>query len=648
MEKFYFYILFFFLNFYAFLEAKPPNLTPLDTYSKIEEILSAHATYHTLNEELIKRSLNNFLQEMDPSYTYFIDSEIVKWNHPTQPYLKQILKAYQKKDFSPFEELHQVMVKAITRRRALEKDLLQVPINKAVGSEEFKNSEWAKNSDELKKKILQLQDLQIKSIQKVLDKDVVDQEAKKNLLQRLQKKRLYREEELMPKDPVEKKQLILSYILKSVSSALDSHTNYFTPKEASQFMIQVQQRLFGVGAQLRDDFDGFTIVHIVENSPISQSSEVTIDDKIIAIDHEPVVGMDLTEVVELIRGPENTEVNLTLLRKTENKTYTITAIRKEIVLKESRLQTTYEPFGDGVIGVLKLFSFYQDPKYSSSQDLSEAIELLKKEHHLKGIILDLRNNTGGLLPQAVSVCGLFMKKGVVVSIKDNKGLIQRLRNTSNQPAWDGPLMILVDKTSASAAEIVAQTLQEYGRALIVGDAQTYGKGTFQTFTLDSLHQGKINPKGEYKVTRGKYYTPTGRTPQLTGVFSDITVPGLFSNMEIGESFSKFPLEPDQISPSFDDDLSDIPLDYRQQALYFYKYDLQPIVETYKPYLEILKKNSKNRILLNSNYQAFLEKIEKKDFYNATLSGQSDPQLREGIDIMKDLLLLMQAPPAKAA
>ncbi len=213
---------------------------------------------------------------------------------------------------------------------------------------------------------------------------------------------------------------------------------------------------------------------------------------------------------------------------------------------------------------MHLFSFYQDSNSSSASDLAAAIENLKKEHNLKGIILDLRNNAGGLLPQAVSVTGLFISKGVVVSVKDNTGQVQHLRNVENRKVWDGPLIVLTARTSASAAEIVAQTLQDYGRAIVIGDPETFGKGTFQTFTLESANFGKVNPKGEYKVTRGRYYTVSGKSPQLVGVKADIVVPGIFSEMEIGEKYSKFPVETDEIPPNFDDNLSDVPAIHRSQ------------------------------------------------------------------------------------
>ncbi len=617
------------------LLGKPPELTPKDTRVKVEEILKAHATYHTLNQELIKRSFENFLHEIDPSFSYLLESEVLKWTSPSEELLTRTLEAYKKDDFSIFEEIHQGIVKAIERRRELEKNLVNIPPPSDVDSIEFKDMTWAKTVKELENRIIRIKGLQLKTAEKVLDK-----ETKETFLLRLDKRRITKEDELMA--PSHRKQLVLSNALKAISSALDSQTAYFTPSEANQFMIQVQQRLFGIGAQLRDDLNGFSVIRILENSPLSQNNKVQIGDKIVAVNHEPVIGLDITEAVELIRGPQGTPVTLTFLRKKEiEEKFDLEIVRGEIVLKDSRLEKSYEPFGNGAIGIVKLYSFYQDPTYSSSSDLLEAIQQLQKEHALKGVILDLRNNAGGLLPQAVSVAGLFMKKGVVVSVKDNTGFVQKLRNVESKTGWDGPLIILTNKTSASAAEIVAQTLQEYGRALIVGDEQTFGKGTFQTFTLETSHYGKVNPKGEFKVTRGRYYTVSGKSPQLVGVSADIVVPSLFSDMEIGEKYSKYPLETDQITASFEDDLSDIPMLHRQQVVKYYKSDLQPIVTTYKPYLETLKKNSSERLKLNLNFQNFLQAISKKEFSSLPSFGQNDLQLQEGLNVMKDLLLLQQ-------
>lgn len=611
-------IRFFLLFLPLFLGAKASGLTPHNACIKIDEILQAHATHHTLNQELIARAFTNFLHEFDPNYCYLIESEVVEWISPSEELLDLTLKELRKKQFTTFEKMHAVCLQSIERRRRFEESLkAQIPPND-VEHEEFKDMSWAKTEEELITRLSRIQGLQMKTASRLLSP--IEQEQ---FQKRLEKRRLNREEALLSEKTDHS---LLTYALKAIASALDSQTSYFTPSEANQLMMQVQKRLFGIGAQLTDSLNGLTIVQILEDSPLSKLPEVEIGDRIIAVNQEPVIGLDITDAVELIRGPEGTPVTLTLLRQETQ--FDVKIIRGAIVLKESRFETTLEPFGRGMIALLKLHSFYQDQQSSSTSDLQQEIEKLKKQYLLKGIILDLRNNTGGLLPQAVSVAGLFMDKGVVVSIKDNTGFIQRLRNLESSPAWRGPLIILTNKLSASASEIVAQTLQEYGRALTVGDQETFGKGTFQTFTLESANYGKVNTQGEYKVTRGCYYTVSGKTPQKIGLCPQIIVPGYFAEIEIGERFAKYPLEPDEIPPCFDDDLSDMPLMHRHQISKLYKNQLQPIMTTYQPFLPQLGTNAAYRIEHNSNNKLNQEEV--------------DLQQQEAVNIMKDLLFLMGA------
>ncbi len=487
-----------------------------------------------------------------------------------------------------------------------------------------------------------IKSLQIEAIAKL------NGELKDKAMQRIQKHQGKTEDAFLETDPAKKEFLMLSNILKAFASSLDTHTVYFTPDEATQFMMAVQQRLFGIGAQLRDDINGLTIVKIIEGGPASKNENIKLKDRIIAVNHEPIVGMDITDAVELIRGPENTPVVLTVIRDIEGKEekLDITIIRGEVVLKETRFETSYEPFGDGVIAYIRLFSFYQDPEFSSSEDIKNEIEKLKKEKNVEGIILDLRNNTGGLLSQAIGVSGLFITKGVVAAIKDNTGQVQYLRDLDGVTYWSGPLIILVNRASASASEIVAQSLQDYGRAIIVGDDHTYGKGSFQTFTLISDKAGDVNPEGEYKVTRGRYYTVSGKTPQLNGVQSDIVVPGALSFVDIGEKFNKYPLANDSIKENFDDDLSDVPVLERSKIRSLYRFNLQKKLKIYTPYMTILKANSAFRLEHNKNYQAFLAELKKEEPSEEEAEekfGQNDLQLTEAYNIMKDLILLQNHP-----
>lgn len=626
-------------------EAKQAQLTPSIVAAKINEIMKAHATYHELTPELVKRALENYIDELDPNKTYFIESDISQWIEPSNALLEQVLSEFNQKKFTVFEQIQDKMVEAVHRHQALEKQINIDDLPKHVNPKEFKDMKWTQTEEELLTRLGRIKALQIEASQKL------DSELKDKALQRIEKHRTKREEEVLTTDPSQRNRLIFTNVLKAVASALDAHTAYFTPDEAAQFMISVQQRLFGIGAQLRDDLNGFTVVKIIEGGPAALGKQLKVKDRIIAVNGEPVVGMDIIHAVDLIRGKETTPVTLTVIREvkegeaTKDEKLDIIVYRGEVVLKETRYEVSYQPFGDGIIGYIRLFSFYQDPESSSAGDITKAIHQLQLDHKLKGLILDLRYNTGGMLSQAVEVTGLFITKGVVVSIKDSSGTIQHLRDLDGKTIWDGPLEILVNRASASASEIVAQALQDYGRALIIGDDHTFGKGTFQTFTLNASQESDVNPEGEYKVTRGKYYTVSGKTPQLKGVHSDVVMEGPLSEMEIGEQFEKYPLQNDNIRENFDDDLSDIPFTQRNKIRILYKFDLQPRLTTYLPYIDLLKTNSAYRVLHSKNYQKFLKELKKEDRLESEeiefgQFGQEDLQLIEAYNIMKDLIELL--------
>ncbi len=627
-------------------EGKLPELTPAIVTTKLNEIMKAHASHKKLSPIIIERTLNNYLELLDPNKSYFIEADISQWLHPSDELLSQILQDYNRNNFREFEQIHQVMKQCIQRRHELEKNIDTENLPKHVNPEEFKDMKWTANEEELLSRLNRIKALQIEASEKLAE------DQKDKTMKRIQKRQAKFEEDILSLEPTEHEHFLLSNILKATASSLDTHTAYFTPDEASQFMIHVQQRLFGIGAQLRDDLNGFSIIKIIEGGPAAENKELKVKDRIIAVNGEPVVGLDILDAVELIRGEKDTPVTLTVIRETpENDNNTkedkldVTIKRGEVVLKETRYESSYEPFGDGVIAYLRLYSFYQDPESSSASDLARELEKIKKDHHVKGVILDLRYNSGGLLSQAVEVTGLFITKGIVVSIKDDAGKVQHLRALEGQSVWKGPLIVLVNRASASASEIVAGSLQDYGCGIIVGDDHTFGKGSFQTFTLNATTtQGNnVNSQGEYKVTRGRYYTVSGRTPQLTGVNSDIIIPGTLTETEVGEQFAKYPLENDHIKPNFKDDLSDIPFYQRDQIRMLY-YDLQPKLSVYQPYLEQLRKNTAYRIEKNQNYQNFLKEIKKKEIVEDEESeefGQNDLQLTEANNVMKDLILLMQ-------
>lgn len=627
-----------------FAETKLPELTPQLVNAKMQEIMKAHASYKMLNRQLILRTLHNYLEELDPYKTYFIESDIQEWLTPSDALLDQILSEYNANNFSAFSRIQEIMVQAIQRRHMLEKQIDYKALPTHVSPKEFKDMTWLKTEEELLTRLIRIRALQVETSAKLND------ELKEKALQRIFKRQTSFEEDFLTNDPILRERLMLTNVLKSTASSLDAHTAYLTPDEAAQFMINVQQRLSGIGAQLRDDLDGFTIIKIIEGSPAALGKELKVKDRVIAVDGEPVVGMDIIEAVELIRGEENTPVTLTVIREMKEEQSTgeekrnIVIKRSAVVLKETRYESSFEPFGDGVIGYLRLYSFYQDAESSSAGDLLNEIKKLEQEHRLKGIILDLRYNTGGLLSQAVDVAGLFITKGIVVTVKDDTGAVQHLRDLNGKKAWDGPVVVLVNRASASASEIVAQALQDYGCAVIVGDDHTYGKGSFQTFTLTTGKGTSVNSQGEYKVTRGRYYTVSGKTPQLTGVLADVVVPGALSESDVGEVFADYPLENDRIKENYDDDLADVPFMQREKVRALYKFNLQKKSSLYNEFFDLLRNNSKERVAKNKNYQTFLKDLKKQDNDIEETEegyGQNDLQLSETYNVMKDLIFVMQ-------
>jgi carboxyl-terminal processing protease len=629
----------FILSFNLF--AKSPVLTQEDVKETMEVIFKEHACHKCLSAELVERIMNNFLEELDPAKVYLIEPDIASWAKPSKELIDNTLKQINSGDFSVFHQMLDTMKKAINRRIELEKTVKRDDKSQIANPEELKDAPWTKNAEELLVRIQKITSLQLDTAMKI------SQESKELFLNRVQKRRESKEGEITKLSDKEKKYFVYQTFLKAFCSSLDSHTNYFTPQEAKQFAFQVQQRLFGIGAQLKDNLNGFTITHLVENSPVDKCKKIQMGDLIIAVDHEPVIGLDIEEAVEKIRGEKGTKVVLTILRNDEKdkekQKFDVEIIRNEIVLEEMRLETAVEPYADGVLAHFKLFSFYQDPKNSSSSDLKKQLEKIQKENNLKGVILDLRQNAGGLLHQAVDVAGLFIQKGIVVSVKDSSGRISHSRNIESNPVFSGPLIILISRASASAAEIVAGSLQDYGRAIIVGDDHSFGKGSFQTFTLDtSKNSISVNPKGEVKVTQGIYYTVSGKTPQLVGVHSDIVVPGILSYIDIGESFSKYPLKNDTIKPNFDDDLEDIPPMHRKKLSMLYHHHLQQKMHLYDPFLQKISTNSQKRLLSNKNYQTFLTSLKNKKYDVESIQplNQNDLQLIETFHIMKDLIYLM--------
>ena len=375
-------------------------------------------------------------------------------------------------------------------------------------------------------------------------------------------------------------------------------------------------------------------------------------DQVLEINGISVKDIPFEKLMDQVRDAKDNNVTLILSRKDQNadKTFTVSLKRAPIVINEDRVDVSSEHFGNGLIGKITLHSFYQnDQGITSESDVREAIHRLDKQGNLRGLILDLRENSGGFLSQAVKVAGLFITNGVIVISKYSNGEEKVYRDVEGHSIYNGPLIILTSKATASAAEIVAQALQDYGVALVVGDERTYGKGTIQSQTITDNHSGS----GTYfKVTIGKYYTVSGKTPQIRGVKADIVVPGPFSQAHIGEEFLEYALKKDDAIPSaYSDTLADIDPVLKPWYLKYYMPTLQHKQLIWKEVLPILRKNSDWRLEHNKNYQFFLKRLngdeankaaeeaEDEEINQPKNFGADDLQMVEAVSIIKDMIYL---------
>lgn len=372
----------------------------------------------------------------------------------------------------------------------------------------------------------------------------------------------------------------------AIARAFGPHTDYFPPAERQDFDITMRGNLQGIGAVLREENGFIKVVSIIPGSPAAKQGTLQAGDTLLQVaekgsDPVDITDMRLRDAVRLIRGAKGTEVRLTV-KKPDGTRVVIPLIRDVVEIGKTFVKDSVLDAPDGgKIGYILIPSFYRDLDTSktgkearnAADDTRKAIEDLKR-HKLEGIILDLRNDGGGSLVDAVDIAGLFVGSGPIVQVKDSSGKIQALSDDNDTIEYSGPLVVLVNKFSASASEIVTAALQDYKRAVIVGGEHTYGKGTVQTIidlnkSLPAPEPKEIGDLGSLKVTIQKFYRVTGGSTQYKGVVPDIVLPSLFQYLKSGEKYLDYSLPWDQIEPAkytpFHSKLSDLDM-IRERSL----------------------------------------------------------------------------------
>ena len=427
---------------------------------------------------------------------------------------------------------------------------------------------------------------------------------------------------------------VLQVYLTALAHVYDPHSDYLGHAQLEQFAIGMNLSLFGIGAELQNE-DGYCkIRRLLPGGPAVKSKQFKVDDRIVAVaqGNQPavdIVEMSLNKAVQLIRGPKGTEVRLTIIPAggDASNRKVVSLIRDEISLpdyaaKAKIIETTDRHGGTVRLGVIDLPTFYATFETSSSKDKPEpksttadVAKLLDKlkEENVAGVILDLRLNGGGSLEEAIKLTGLFIKAGPVVQVRDEKAHIQTLDDDDPAVRYDGPLVVLTSRHSASASEILAGALQDYGRALIVGDSSTHGKGTVQSvnplrpfirYTDDTV----TNDPGALKLTIKKFFRPSGLSTQLKGVVPDIV---LLSVANESKDIGEIALE------------NAMPCSTNPPA----KYDHFNLVE---PYLPELRTRSAERVAADPEFAFVREDIElfKKRQADKTISLNEKQRLKE--------------------
>ncbi|MEZ5304208.1 MAG: carboxy terminal-processing peptidase [Verrucomicrobiales bacterium] len=550
-------------------------------------LVNHHYTRKEFDDSVSEQLLNNYLKYLDYNRMYFTQADIDRY---TRKYARTLDDKILLGDIGAAKEIYDDYFERVKMRMDWIKTKLNDPSMKFDSDRTVeisrKDSAWPKNdeeADQLWNHLIEselLQEQLRRHSREMRMKEKAEKEAAEGKKDEGEKKEAAADEDKeSPAEVVSKRyerffqQLeqneeedVNNYFLSSLAMAYDPHSEYFSHSEQENFFQQMDHQLFGIGALLQMEDGAAEIKGIVVGGPADQGGELRIKDRIIGVGQgkggeiEDVMYMKLSKVVEKIRGKKGTIVRLKVVPASSDgaETKIISIIRDEINLKDglANAELLKMDGNDGKehrIGWINLESFYADMEggsTSTTADIRRLLQRLMKEG-MEGLVLDLRGNGGGSLDEAINLTGLFIPSGPVVQAKDWRGHIDSRSSRSPEPMYSGPMIVLTDRVSASASEILAAALQDYGRAVVVGDKSTFGKGTVQTILPVERYMPFFADKrraGALKVTIQKFYRIAGTTTQLQGVIPDIILPSRRDATEIGEEALDNPLPHDTIPP----------------------------------------------------------------------------------------------------
>ncbi len=514
-----------------------------------------HYTRQKLNEEVSKKFLQTYLEMLDFSHLFFTQKDVDELN---AKYASSIASDVLLGNLKPAYEIYALYTKRVDDRVAKIKELLKQPVDfKSNATVELsrQKSPWPK--DEAEADQLWRGRIANELLQEHLSEHPI--EPAPQLVAR-------RYDRLARNVHEEDKDEQMKLYLDALAQAYDPHSEYLSKADMKNFSINMGLSLVGIGAMLRSE-DGYAkIESLVPGGPAQVDGRLKVGDRISAVaqgpaDYVDVREMRLDKVVEMIRGKKGTRVRLLVIpadATDPSRRKNVELVRDEIKLKDQEARADIiirkDENGDPIkLGWLTLPSFYADMdkhQKSTTRDVLALLKRLKKEN-IAGLVIDLRRNGGGSLEEALSLTGLFLKSGPIVQTKDYNGSIRVSANPDAGIAYSGPMVVLTSRQSASASEIFAAALQDYGRAVIVGDKNTFGKGTVQTILpiarFASLLGSHTDEDGALKLTIQKFYRVAGGSTQLHGVASDIVLPSLSDLPEFGEGALKNALAYDEVA-----------------------------------------------------------------------------------------------------
>jgi carboxyl-terminal processing protease len=519
-----------------------------------------HFSGQKLDDKVSARFLKHYIEALDYYRLYFTQGDIDGFN---TRYATSLDDDVLLGNPDPAFAIYNLYKKRIETRVARVKELLKKEYkfdsNRTIEIDR-KNAPWPKDEAEMER--LWRDRLEGELLQEALNKHAI--KPPPEVLTR-------RYDQLLRNINEQTKEDVVKIFLSVLSQTYDPHSEYMSRSELENFSINMRLSLVGIGAVLQSEEGYATIKELVAGGPASKDGRLKVGDRVTAVaqgekEFVDAVDMKLDKVVEMIRGKKNTVVRLQVFPATATdpsvrKVIDIT--RDEIKLKEqeARAEIIERPGPEGRpmrLGWIVLPSFYADMEKSGSagaksttKDVLALVNRLKQEK-VEGIVMDLRRDGGGSLEEAVNLTGLFIKQGPVVQARDSNGSINVSKDKDPSVAWDGPLLVCTNRLSASASEIFAAALQDYNRAVVVGDPNTFGKGTVQTMLeigrIMPFLGGGTNQAGALKLTIQKFYRVAGGSTQLRGVESDIKLPSMYDHTQIGESALKGPLPYDTVEP----------------------------------------------------------------------------------------------------